>query len=154
MAKNRKIKNATQNTLNNIEFKSRLEAVIYKSLKESGFEPQYESTKYIIWEGFYPTIPFYNKDSKTGLLKLDNKKLINITYTPDFSFTYNDNITDGDWYDVDDLERLADLLTDYERDLQEFIEYNITKPLEVIEYINDFKANQELIYNEYAECNE
>ena len=89
MAKNRKIKNATQNTLNNIEFKSRLEAVIYKSLKESGFEPQYESTKYIIWEGFYPTIPFYNKDSKTGLLKLDDKKLINITYTPDFSFTYN-----------------------------------------------------------------
>ena len=55
---------------------------------------------------------------------------------------------------MDDLEKLADLLTDYERDLQEFIEYNITNPLEVIEYINDFKENQELIYNEYAECNE
>lgn len=74
-----------------------------------------------------------------------------ITIDKDFNFTYNDNITDGDWYDIDDLENLTDLLTDYEKDLQEFIEYNITNPLEVIEYINDFKANQELIYNEYAE---
>ena len=79
---------------------------------------------------------------------------LEVTIDKDFNFTYNSNITDENWYDVDDLERLADLLTDYERDLQEFIEYNITKPLEVIEYINDFKANQELIYNEYAECNE
>ena len=79
---------------------------------------------------------------------------LEVTIDKDFNFTYNSNITDENWYDVDDLERLADLLTDYERDLQEFIEYNITNPLEVIEYINDFKANQELIYNEYAECNE
>ena len=79
---------------------------------------------------------------------------LEVTIDKDFNFTYNSNITDENWYDVDDLERLADLLTDYKRDLQEFIEYNITKPLEVIEYINDFKANQELIYNEYAECNE
>lgn len=79
---------------------------------------------------------------------------LEITIDKDFNFTYNDDITDENWYDMDDLERLADLLTNYERDLQEFIEYNITKPLEVIEYINDFKENQELIYNEYAECNE
>lgn len=79
---------------------------------------------------------------------------LEVTIDKDFNFTYNSNITDENWYDVDDLEKLADLLTDYEKDLQEFIEYNITKPLEVIEYINDFKENQELIYNEYAECNE
>lgn len=79
---------------------------------------------------------------------------LEVTIDKDFNFTYNSNITDENWYDVDDLERLANLLTDYKRDLQEFIEYNITKPLEVIEYINDFKENQELIYNEYAECNE
>lgn len=87
---NRKIKNATQNKLDNIEFKSRLEAMIYKNLKEAGFEPQYESNKYIIWEGFNPVVPFYNKDTKTGLLKQDKKKLINITYTPDFTFMYKD----------------------------------------------------------------
>ena len=79
---------------------------------------------------------------------------LEVTIDKDFNFTYNDDITDENWYDVDDLEKLADLLTDYERDLQEFIEYNVIKPLEVIEYINDFKENQELIYNEYAECNE
>ena len=76
---------------------------------------------------------------------------LEITIDKDFNFTYNDDITDENWYDMDDLKQLADLLTGYEKDLEEFIEYNITKPLEVIEYINDFKANQELIYNEYAE---
>ena len=76
---------------------------------------------------------------------------LEVTIDKDFNFTYNDDITDGNWYDMDDLKQLADLLTGYEKDLQEFIEYNITNPLEVIEYINDFKANQELIYNEYAE---
>ena len=79
---------------------------------------------------------------------------LEITIDKDFNFTYNDDITNGDWYDIDDLENLANLLIDYEKDLQEFIEYNITNPLKVIEYINNFKANQEKIYNEYAECNE
>ena len=65
---------------------------------------------------------------------------LEVTIDKDFNFTYNDDITDGNWYDMDDLKQLADLLTGYEKDLQEFIEY-----------INDFKANQELIYNEYAE---
>ena len=76
---------------------------------------------------------------------------LEITIDKDFNFTYNDDITDENWYDMDDLEQLANLLTGYEKDLEEFIEYNITNPLEVIEYINDFKENQELIYNEYAE---
>ena len=76
---------------------------------------------------------------------------LEITIDKDFNFTYNDDITDENWYDMDDLKQLADLLTGYEKDLEEFIEYNITNPLEVIEYINNFKANQELIYNEYAE---
>ena len=76
---------------------------------------------------------------------------LEITIDKDFNFTYNDDITDENWYDMDDLKQLADLLTGYEKDLEEFIEYNITNPLEVIEYINDFKENQELIYNEYAE---
>lgn len=76
---------------------------------------------------------------------------LEINIDKDFTFTYNDNITDEDWYNTDELEELSNMLADYERDLQEFIEYNITNPLEVIEYINDFKVNQEKIYNEYAE---
>lgn len=76
---------------------------------------------------------------------------LEINIDKDFTFTYNDNITDENWYSTEELEELSNMLTDYERDLQEFIEYNITNPLEVIEYINDFKANQESIYNEYAE---
>ena len=83
---------------------------------------------------------------------IDNS--LEITINKDFTFTYNDCLEDADWYDTEEIEGLADLLTGYEKDLQEFIEYNIIKPLEVIEYINDFKENQELIYNEYAECNE
>lgn len=83
---------------------------------------------------------------------IDNALEINID--KDFTFTYSDNITDENWYNIDDLKELTEMLTDYEKDLQEFIEYNVINPLKVIEYINYFKANQELIYNEYAENQE
>ena len=76
---------------------------------------------------------------------------LEITINKDFTFTYNDCLKDVDWYDTEEIEELTELLADYKKDLQEFIEYNIIKPLEVIEYINDFKVNQEKIYNEYAE---
>lgn len=87
---NKKIKNANPLEYNGIQFKSKLEVTIYKTFKELGFDIQYEPEKITIWEGFKPTIPFYTKDKKTGLLKLDNKKLISITYTPDFIFKYKD----------------------------------------------------------------
>ena len=74
---------------------------------------------------------------------------LEITINKDFTFTYDDCITDVNWYDVEDLEILSDLFTDYEKDLQEFIEYNIIKPLDVIDYINETKANQIAIYNAY-----
>lgn len=81
---NKKIKNATPLMYDGICFKSRLEVIIYKTLSQHGFKVYYEPTKYIIWKGFKPTIPFYTKDKKTRRLKLDNKKIIDITYTPDF----------------------------------------------------------------------
>ena len=87
---NHKVKNATPLEYNNIQFKSRLEVMIYKTLLQEGFNVQYEPTKYIIWEGFKPNVSFYNKDKKTRMLKLDNKRLIDITYTPDFVFEYKD----------------------------------------------------------------
>jgi hypothetical protein len=90
MAENKKIKNATQNIYDGIQFKSRLETIIYKTLKEKGFDPKYEPWKFTIWEGYKPKVPFFDRNSKTGLLKNNNKKIIDITYTPDFCFDYND----------------------------------------------------------------
>lgn len=88
MAENKKIKNATKNTVDGINFKSRLEAMIYKTLKEQGFNVEYEPKKFVIWKGYIPTVPFYDKDPKTGLLKPNRDKLIDMTYTPDFCLTY------------------------------------------------------------------
>ena len=87
VVKNKKIKNATPNQLGNIKFKSKLETNIYKTLIKEGFTPQYEEHKFILWEGFRPSVPFYTRDKyKNTVLKLN--KLINITYTPDFYLEY------------------------------------------------------------------
>lgn len=92
MEGNKKIKNATPLEYNGIKFKSRLEVMIYKTLLQEGFNPQYEPTTYIIWQGFKPIIPFYDKDIHTKLLKLNDKKVIDIKYTPDFIFHYNQTL--------------------------------------------------------------
>lgn len=95
--KNRKVKNATIRQYDGIEFKSRLEEEAYKAFKNAGFDVQYEPCKYVLWKGFKPTIPFYNrkkatKHSNVTGLKLDNKKLMNTTYTPDFQFRYKGHL--------------------------------------------------------------
>lgn len=86
---NKKIKNASPLEYDGITFKSKLEKMVYQNLKEEGFPIEYEPKKFVVWEGFNPTVPFYNKDKVTRMLKLEKKKIINITYTPDFVFTYN-----------------------------------------------------------------
>ena len=85
---NHKIKNASCIEYNRIKFKSRLECSVYKWLIENGITPQYEPYTFTIWSGFKPNVPFYTK-SKHNDLKLDNKKIIDIKYTPDFFFIYN-----------------------------------------------------------------
>ena len=85
---NKKIKNAQETIYDGIIFKSKLEVMCYKALKEANLPVQYESKKFILWEGFKPTVPFYDKDKKTKLLKLQTKKLLNTTYSPDFYFEY------------------------------------------------------------------
>lgn len=76
---NQKIKNASPKEYNNIKFKSLLEVLVYKTLLQAGFNPLYEARKFILWEGFKPVIQFFSHS------KLKNTKLINITYTPDFT---------------------------------------------------------------------
>lgn len=84
---NKKIKNATPEVCLDIRFKSQLEVMIYKTLLQAGFKPEYETHTYVIWEGFKPTVPFYTRDKQKSTL-LNLKKTINITYTPDFYMEY------------------------------------------------------------------
>lgn len=99
MTGNKKIRNATPLTYNGIQFKSKLEVMCYKTLRDYGFKPLYEGKKYVLWEGFKPTVAFYTKNSfKKGncnleLLSsktaLDKRKVDSWSYTPDISFIYN-----------------------------------------------------------------
>ena len=96
---NVKIINATPKTYNNIKFKSLAEVMVYKTLIQQGFSPQYEQETFIIWEGYKPTITFFTKNSfkrKNKNIEIisentakDNRIITNITYTPDFTFMYN-----------------------------------------------------------------
>lgn len=89
---NKKVKNATETEYNGIKFKSKLEVMVYKTLLQEGFEPRYEASRYSIWKGFKPQVPFY-KPNKQGNLELQTTKIIDITYTPDFEFLAPDNKT-------------------------------------------------------------
>ena len=85
---NKKIINASPLEYGGISFKK----MAYQTLKEHGFPVQYEPKKFIIWEGFRPNVPFYNKDASTRMLKMDSKKVIDISYTPDLMFEYNNHL--------------------------------------------------------------
>jgi hypothetical protein len=89
---NKKIINASPLEYDGIFFKSKLEKMAYQTLKEQGFPVLYEPKKFIIWEGFRPNVPFYNKDASTRMLKMDSKKVIDISYTPDLMFEYNNHL--------------------------------------------------------------
>lgn len=77
MVENRKVINATSTKINNIKFKSRIEASIYKYLLDNGYNPLYEPDTFIIFSGFYPA-PYIID----GIIK--KTKCKDITYTPDF----------------------------------------------------------------------
>lgn len=101
---NKKIRNATVNTSNKITFKSKLEKDICNILLEQGFEPQYESKTFTLWDGFTPITPFYDKETDkqnqkraellgkkvSKILVKKEGKVIGIRYTPDFYFKYKD----------------------------------------------------------------
>lgn len=89
MAENKKIKNARETIYKGITFKSKLEESFYRTLESAGFNPDYELTKFILVEGFKPTVPFFNrKGKKNREFKLDMEKVRDITYTPDFTFIH------------------------------------------------------------------
>lgn len=88
MLENKKIVGATPFSYGGINFKSKIEVQAYKKLVECGFNPKYEEVTFLLWEGGKPTIPYFN-GNKSQDLKLANRKISNITYTPDFSLEYN-----------------------------------------------------------------
>lgn len=88
---NKKIKNATSKEYDGIKFRSISEITIYKALKEKGLNPLYEHNKFMLQEGFRPSKPYYIRGECPTTLSGDIKKIINITYTPDFTVLYNGN---------------------------------------------------------------
>ena len=85
--KNKKIKNASKVTSSGINFKSKLEALVYKTLLDNGFSPKYEERTFEFVPRLRPTIPFFNRIGK--IFGLDMRPVQPITYTPDFTFEYN-----------------------------------------------------------------
>lgn len=100
---NKKIRNATICRNSNITFKSVLEKSIYNTLLQHGFKPQYEPKTFILWDGFEPITPYYDKETDkqnqkrsellgkkvSKILVPKTGKIVGIRYTPDFYFKYN-----------------------------------------------------------------
>lgn len=80
---NKKIKNATEEVVDNIKFKSRLEAFTYNKFKENKINIDYEKHKYILQDSFYYPEECYVNSPKKGFHNNDSKTRM-ITYTPDF----------------------------------------------------------------------
>jgi len=80
---NKKVRNAQKVEFNGIHFQSHLELFFYKYSKECGYEFLYESLKTILFEGLKLEGYLYQQD-KTKNIVLDTRKLLNITYSPDF----------------------------------------------------------------------
>lgn len=87
---NRKIRGTKTIEYNGIKFKSTTECSCYKKLEESGLTFAHESEKITLWQGLKPESVLSYSPKKLGKgryardLELNNKALINITYTPDF----------------------------------------------------------------------
>lgn len=102
MAANKKVRGATNCKSGSITFKSQLEKIIFNTLIEQGFTPQYEYKTYVLWDGFTPVTPFYDRETdaarsrrlekggtvESKMLVLKNSKIVGIRYTPDFYFKY------------------------------------------------------------------
>lgn len=100
MSSNKKILNATQSTIDGIKFKSQLEKSVYSTLSQLGLYPEYEPKQFLLWEGFTPLTPYYDKETdrqrekrnphSPKMLTLKNGRFVGIRYKPDFYFRFRD----------------------------------------------------------------
>lgn len=86
---NKKILNATEVSENGIDFKSKLEASVYKKMRTLGYNPQYEIEPITLLDGFYPSKPYYINGEPEITKKGTTKKIMSWTYTPDFVLVIN-----------------------------------------------------------------
>lgn len=91
---NKKVKNAKAVEFNGIVFKSKLELNCYKKLFEAGFNPAYESDKFLLQDGFrLENTKYYSplkRRNKVKIFGLNNRFIMSMTYTPDFYFKHKD----------------------------------------------------------------
>lgn len=77
--------NSKKKTLDGITFASSLEHYCYKKLKESGLEFGYESDKFdVLPATTYNAIYFKSAPKSKAMVNKQGKKVIGISYTPDF----------------------------------------------------------------------
>ena len=85
MKKRRQITQSKKTTIDGIQFASKLEAHMYKLLKHYKIPYKYEGEKYVLIEGFkYENSSYEKTATKKYLHDRGNKKILPITYTPDF----------------------------------------------------------------------
>ena len=80
---NPKVKNATACHYDGIDFKSKLEMFFYKYSKEVGIPFNYESYKTTLFEGVRLDGYLYQQNKSKNIV-LDTRKILGITYSPDF----------------------------------------------------------------------
>ncbi len=86
LKENKKVKNATPITAENINFNSKLELSCYRLLVKAGFNPVYEGKKTILQEKFNSNVQVYLPKKSTKKLEL-NKTIREISYNVDFYFS-------------------------------------------------------------------
>ena len=88
--KGRQITRSKKVKIDGIQFQSKLESHMYLLLKANKIDNGYESTKFTIIDGFVFDAASYEKTpTKKYLHDRGNKKVLPITYTPDFVDTQN-----------------------------------------------------------------
>ncbi len=79
-----RVRNARKKQVDGINFRSLLEAFCYQKLKENGIQSEYETKKYVLFEGIHYENSRYEDNGKTGYKDKKTHKVRDITYTPDF----------------------------------------------------------------------
>lgn len=145
---NKKIKNATTKELDGIQFKSQLEATIYKTLVSNAITPEYEKKTFEFVPRLRPTVPFFNRVKK--VFGLEMKPLHPITYTPDFTFEYNGMliVIEAKGFENDVYPVKKNLFRRYLEDLPQYSMYfEIRTKKELLEALRIIKMETSKIRN-------
>lgn len=79
-----RVRNARRKEVDGINFRSMLEVFCYEKLKENGISSEYETKKFVLFEGMHYGSSRYEDNGKTGYQDKKAHKVRDITYTPDF----------------------------------------------------------------------